>query len=63
MSDRENERKLNPKGQNDGMMEGRKGVSLYASAILWRGHKNRSLFKVTMYNEFFRYANEKSFHK
>ena len=32
MYDRENERKLN--------LEGRKGVTLYAPAISWRGHKN-----------------------
>ena len=33
--DSENERKLNP----DGMTEVRKGVTLYASAFSWRGHK------------------------
>ena len=32
MHDRDNERKLNP--------EWRKGVTLYAPAILWQGHKN-----------------------
>ena len=55
MYDLDNERKLNPEwrndgrtewrkdgmteGRNDGMTEWRKGVTLYAPAILWRGHK------------------------
>ena len=44
MYDLDNERKLNRKdgmteGRNDGMTEWRKGVTLYAPAILWRGHK------------------------
>ena len=38
MHDRENERKLNPEGMNR-MTEGQKWVTLYASAISWRGHK------------------------
>ena len=39
MYDLDNERKLNPERRNDGRTEGRKGVTLYAPAILWRGHK------------------------
>ena len=35
MYDLDNERKLNP--------EWRKGVTLYAPAILWRGHKKMCL--------------------
>ena len=46
--DLDNERKLNSEGRNDGMTEWRnegrtewrKGVTLYAPAISWRGHKN-----------------------
>ena len=40
MYDLDNERKLNPVWRKDGMTEGRKGVTLYALAILWRGHLN-----------------------
>ena len=40
MYDLDNERKLNPEGRKDGMTECRKGVTLHAPAILWRGHKN-----------------------
>ena len=38
MNDVDYERKLNPEGRKDGMTEGRKGVTLYAPAILWWGH-------------------------
>ena len=41
MYDRENERKLNP--------EGRKGITLYAPAISWRGHKKTLCTYVYVY--------------
>ena len=44
MYDLDNERKLNPEGRNDGRTEWRKGVALYAPAILWRGHNKNQIW-------------------
>ena len=45
---RENERKLNPESRNDGRAEWRKGVTLYAPAILWRDYSTRPKIELNL---------------
>ena len=52
MYDRDYERKLNPEGRNEGRTEWWKGVTLYAPAILWPGHKKMCLSNMNASSKF-----------